>query len=124
MGNSRPLYNVFLVLSNKHYNFYHKIMCNSPSSIRCCELNSQPLEFGVSSHNHYTGAHAKDLLVGSPPDFSKLVMLEGDGLPIKSSPFCTKRFPKSSQAVIMKKMTIVKIGQLLLRSFVTKAFEK
>ena len=45
-GQPRPLFCLFLVFSTKHhYNFYNKYMWKKcPSSIRCRDLNPQPLE--------------------------------------------------------------------------------
>ena len=46
MGQTRPLFRLFLVFSNKHhYNFYNKYMWKKcPSSIWCRDANPQPLE--------------------------------------------------------------------------------
>ena len=46
MGQTRPLFRLFLVFSNKQYNFYNKSMLkmSCPSSIRCRDLNPRPLE--------------------------------------------------------------------------------
>ena len=43
MGHPRPLSHLFLVFSNKHYNFYSNICEKCPSSIQCWDLNPQPL---------------------------------------------------------------------------------
>ena len=47
-GHPRPLCDLFSVFSHKHDHFYNNIMWKCPSSIRCWDLNPQPLERGPS----------------------------------------------------------------------------
>ena len=44
MGQPRPLFRLFSVFSNKHYNFYNKIYEKCPSSIQCRDSNPRPLK--------------------------------------------------------------------------------
>ena len=50
MGQPQPLFRLFLVFSNKQYNFYskYKWKMSSPSSIWLQNLNPQPLEHETS----------------------------------------------------------------------------
>ena len=43
MGQPWPLFNLFSVFSNKHYNFFKTNICDKcPSSIRCWDSNPRP----------------------------------------------------------------------------------